>query len=255
METSKIIVDAQPFARALAAAIAVAPGKEPLDVIQFRIVGDTLVVAARSHTEAVAVEVPTYYLDVDYERDGYFEITRAEARALAAMKMKKDDPEDELRLGLLVHEQWIHRTDESGLGLGIRAVKVRRCGSPYESALGDVPHSLAEALDKPVTEDRPKMDGRQWTLLGRVARALDCHLVLWANSQPDIQNVRTVIQGDGVAMMVLCADIEATEQDEPEATTPALEISLDSIADGGDDSDEDDEGPKTVAANPPKGLA
>lgn len=253
METSKIIVDAQPFARALAAVIAVAPSKEPLDVIQFRIVADELVVAARSHTEAVAVEVPVYYLDVDYERDGYFEITRSEARALAAMKMKKEDPDDELRLGLLVHERWIHRTDESGLGLGLRAVKVRRCGNPYESALGDVPHALTQAVEKPVTEAHPKMDGRQWALVGKVAKALDCHLALWANSKPESQNVRTVIEGDGVAMMVLCADIEVSEAKEPSVEEPALEISLASIDDTGNNN-----GGKTarkVSAKPPKGLA
>lgn len=246
METSKIIVDATEFAQALAAAIAIAPTKDPLDVVQFRIVSDSLVISARSHTEAIAVEVSTYFLDVNYDRDSYFEITRAEAIALGAMKMRKEDPDDELRLGLLVHEAWIHRTDESGLGLGIRAVKVRRHGAVYESLLGDVPHALSEALAKPATECRPKMDGRQWALLGKVAKLLDLRLTVWSTSKEESQAVHTAVSGDRVAMLVLCPDLTpgAAGEKLPHPDAPELPLAFDDM-----------DVKVTIQANPPKGLA
>ncbi|GEM_PF-6509298 len=250
METSKIVVDAVEFQRAMAAAIAVA-GKEPLDLVQFRIVADELVVSARSHTEAIAVEVSTSYLDVDYDRDGHFEITKAEARALNAMRMKKEDPDEELSLGLLVHEAYVQRTDESGLGLGLRAVKVRRNGNPYESVLGDVPHSLAAAAREPATSAQPKMDGSQWSLVGKVAKELDVRLMVWSNSEPGSDTVRTNVAGAGVAMLVLCSDLGREEDNErssepPESATISLNF---------EDVAKSDAVPKVVTAKPPKGLA
>lgn len=248
METSKIVVDAIEFQRALTAAIAVAGG-DPLDLVQFRIVGDELVVAARSYNEAIAIEVTTNYLDVDYDRDTFFEITTGEARALNAMKMKKEDPDDELALGLLVHEIYISRTDESGLGLGLRTVKVRRHGNPYESVLGDVPHQLAAAARLAPTSVPPKMDGAQWTLLGRVAKALDTRLTVWSTSEPDSATVRTHVAGDGVAMGVLCSDL-SEEGLEAEAEASAAEQPPLSFND-----DVSVEVSKVVAAKPPKGMA
>lgn len=239
METSKIIVDATEFAQALAAAIAVAPRKKPRDIIQFRIVADNLVISARSLTEAISVEVSTYYLDVDYSRDEFFEITRSEAVALGAMKMKKEDPDDDLRLGLLVHEAWVHRTDESGLGLGIRAVKVRRHANPYESMLGNVPRAIETAFNAPPTTKCPKMDGQQWTLLGKVARALDLQLSAWSISPENSQTTHTVVSGDRVGMVVLHADISDEEQGQEAPAPDEMTLTFDLDDDGIDEEEEE----------------
>lgn len=48
METSKIIVFGVPFMKALKAVLAVAPRKEPRDLVQFRIVGEELFISART---------------------------------------------------------------------------------------------------------------------------------------------------------------------------------------------------------------
>lgn len=246
METSKIHVEATSFQKAMTAVIAVAPSQKGNDLVQFRIVGDELTISARSQTEAIAVGVETLFLDLDYERDAVFEITRAEAIAMSSMKMKKEHQDDELELGLLIHETYIVRTDESGLGLGLRSVKVRRHGVLYDSVLGDVPHALARATDGGPTEAKPRLDGRQWGLLGKVAKALDLSLSVYAISDPGDLAVRTVALGSNVVMSLVWMDV-LDDEDPAESGRRDGELegqtSIEVVASN------------VQTANPPKGIA
>ena len=126
---SRLVVYGLEFQDAMRAAIAVAGGREPWDLVQIAVTaGENVTVSARDGVDSIMVEsiVGAQMVDLGTEYDRVFEITRAAAREIVAMKMKKEEDEDDPLIGIIVSERAVTRTDESGLGLGIRMARVRR---------------------------------------------------------------------------------------------------------------------------------
>lgn len=149
-QLSKLVVYGLEFQAAMRAAIAVAGVREPWDVVQIAVTeGQNVTVSARDGADNVMVEsiVGAQVVDVADEFDRVFEITRAAAREIVAMKMKKHEDEDEDPLvGITLSERTVTRTDESGLGLGIRMARVRRSSYRGEAlALGEIGVMVMEA--------------------------------------------------------------------------------------------------------------
>lgn len=241
MQYSKVIVDAWPFAKAMAAAIAVAPGrKDALDLVQFRVSQGTLYVCARSQREAVRVAIPTHYEDM-LDRDAAFEISRNEAATLAAMKMAKpEDEEDIPRLGLLVGDRFIQRTDESGIGLGLRTVKVRRSDECYQPYLGDIPAALAKVLDKSRTPATIQMSPAQSALVAKVSKAVDRPLRAWCVSEETKPIVQTLLSDEDSEIVLSILFTKEGAENEPDVQSEPLPLEPTA---------------KVVDANPPGGVA
>lgn len=216
METSKIIVFGVPFMKALKAALAVAPRKEPRDLVQFRIVGEELFISARTMWEVITVEVPTRYVDANYERDEWFEITRAEAQTLSAMRIKATDDEDDPQIGLTIHEDYILRTDETGLGLGLRSVKVKRNQPIWESQLGNIPQHMQKAREQEPMLTWPILSPEQWSLVGRVSAAMQEQLTIWSPTPEHHGVVQNVLTSEAVTMSIMCSKMNAEIPDNPD---------------------------------------
>lgn len=216
MGTSKIIVFGVPFMKALKAALAVAPRKEPRDLVQFRIVGEELYISARTMWEVITVEVPTRYVDANYERDEWFEITRAEAQALSAMRIKATDDEDDPQIGLTIHEDYILRTDETGLGLGLRSVKVKRHQPIWESQLGNIPQHMQKAREQEPMLTWPILSPEQWSLVGRVSAAMQEQLTIWSPSAEHHGVTQNVLTSEAVTMSIMCSKMGGERSDNPD---------------------------------------
>lgn len=212
MDTSKIVVFALEFQAALKAALAVAPKTDPNDLIQFRIVRDELVISARTQWELISIEVSTQYVDMNYERDSVFEITRNEAVALSSMRMKKEEEDDDPMVGLIVQEKSIIRTDESGFGLGLRSVKVKRHGNHYEAALGNVPRVLIEARRETPSTRKPTMEPKQLAMVSSAFRAWNKVPIFWTPSSDAATVVKNVVMGSGITMVVMSSQFEHKEK-------------------------------------------
>ncbi|MEY8577232.1 hypothetical protein AALI21_02850 [Corynebacteriaceae bacterium 6-324] len=259
MDTSKIVVDALEFQDGLKAVLAVAPKAEPNDLVQFRIVSDSLIICARTQWELIAVEISTHYVDMNYERDEAFEITRNEAVALSSMRMKKDDEEDDPRLGLLVHEKYVLRTDETGLGLGLRSVKVKRHGNHYETALGNIPRVLHDARRATPTTRRPMMEPKQVGMVAAAFRSWSKNPTIWTTSSDEATVVRNVVAGSGITMVLMSSQFEGEAKKKQtirsegeEAAADFVDVPLDMeiiVIDG------EKHAKATVTANPPGGIA
>lgn len=243
MSTSKIIVFGLEFQAALKAAMAVAANKEPFDVIQLRInPGGDLMVCARDpqHDLIVSITVGTTMVDVVADRDEVIEISKPDARALAAMKVKQIDEEEDPLVGLIIAEDRITRTDETGFGLGIRQARVRRAtwaGEP--PALGDVEGMLARAADS-LPGESGALTPTQWKKLAAVATATEVSLLTYPLEASEGDS-RVLVTGDRVAAFASsAASTPRTGQLEP--TTPAFD-------------DVTDLSTRRVSARPPKGIA
>lgn len=244
MSTSKIIVFGLEFQAALKAAMAVAANKEPFDVIQLRInpAGGDLMVCARDpqHDLIVSITVGTTMVDVVADRDEVIEISKPDARVLAAMKVKQFDEEEDPLVGLIIAEDRITRTDETGFGLGIRQARVRRAtwaGEP--PALGDVEGMLARAADS-LPGESGALTPTQWKKLAAVATATEVSLLTYPLEASDGDS-RVLITGDRVAAYASSA-ASTPRTEEPSPTTPALD-------------DVTDLSTRRVSARPPKGIA
>lgn len=220
METdiSKIVVDAAEFTAAMRAAIAVAPSKadDPHSVIQLRTYQDVLYVCAVREGVTLSVAVSTTMSDIINDRDETVEITRAEARVLSAMKMNKEDPDDDPRVGLLIGEHSVRRTDESGLGLGIRQVRVCRilpeCLGPLPVSFDDLMSRRQELSVAECGEVTPELTAQQWSLMGRVALALDEDMVMMPLPPTPQHSTRVLLVSDRVCMSVIRGREQSTEQ-------------------------------------------
>lgn len=266
MGISKVVCEAIPFAQALRAALVVGDKKEPRDLVQFRLVDGDLVIAAGTHSDVVSMVVPTTFISADEERDGCFEVTRAEAVALSAMKMKKDPEDHTPLLGLSIDKSTVLRTDESGLGLGVRMVRVRRHGELYESVLGNIPGVVTRAINATPSERLPEMLPYQWGLVSKVSAALDTRLSVFTPSVPGADVVRNIASAYGVGMVMLTPVLDEEDIDDdgtssPEKLEPALNFDdpLEQSSGTADDSEvvsaDKKPGLRVVAARPPEGMA
>lgn len=154
---SRMVVYGLEFQAALKAALAVGGSAKPFDVIQISAGLDSgdIAVCARDGGQKImiAVVVGTEAIELGDKDDRVFEITRADARALASMRMTKTDSEDDEYplIGLVLTDTSVTRTDETGLGLGIRQARVRRASAPgSQLALGDV-YSMIQSACADVT--------------------------------------------------------------------------------------------------------
>lgn len=270
MDISKIVVFGLPFMKALKAVLAVAPRKEPRDLVQFRIVGQELFISARSLWEVITVEVPTKYIDIDYERDEWFEISRGEAQALSAMRMKAHDKEEEPMIGLQIHEDYVLRTDESGLGLGLRSVKVKRHQPIWESQLGNIPGHMQAARYQEPTVTWPILTPEQWALSGRVAAAMQDQLTIWSPTPGHHGVIQNLLTSEAVTMSMMCSQMDGKMPDDAESSAPDQDFVDEPLFDVEEDQGEDAEesaeveaeepaptrtSVHVVRANPPGGLA
>lgn len=142
---SRVVVYGLEFQAALKAALAIGGSSKPFDVIQISAALDSenIAVCARDGANKImiAVAVGAEAIELGDKNDRIFEITRADARALSSMRMTKADSEDDEYplIGLILTDTSVTRTDETGLGLGIRQARVRRVSAPgHRLALGDV---------------------------------------------------------------------------------------------------------------------
>lgn len=223
--TSKIVVYGLEFQAALAAALAVATTKEPWDVVQLRMsaTGGDLLVCARDPLRdmVLAVAVGTEVVDVFAGRDEVVEISRADARTLAAKKVRKDDDEDDPLVGLIIGEHQITSTDETGFGLGIRQVRVRRLDTTGGSTLlGDVENFLSVAANTDGAE-QVVLSPAQWKKISAVAVTTGAELAAQPLEPTKDLPSRVLLTGESVALFA--GFRPAAEQAEGEPSPEQLE--------------------------------
>lgn len=259
-ESSKIIVYGLEFQEALKAAMAVA-GREPYDVIQLRTGTDGLLrVCARDAEREliVAIDVNTEMLDVVADRDEVIEISMSDARQLAAQKVKQEKGEDPPMVGLIIRESSIRRTDESGLGLGIRKSEVRRAAFPGEpTAAGDIPAMLWAAAESE-SGGLHTMSAEQGKKLAAAAGALDTRLEfqpLAATEELDSRVLITSMDGRLVAFAAHRKEQPAEQdQEKPSSDVQALDGMEISTSSPSFADHLEDVGLRVVRANPRGGA-
>lgn len=229
--TSKIVAFGIEFQDALRAALAIAGNKKPYDVVQLRIDSLTsdLMIYSRDggHNLAVGISVGTTMVDVIADRDEVIEITKSDARALSAMKIKKEEGRDEEdpMVGLIISEQSITRTDETGLGLGIRQCRVRRTTWPGEKlALGNVPDMLRAASDA-LPGEFTTLTTHQMKVLGTASAALDINLNLFAMEPSGDYPTRVYITGAGFQGFAATDQkkVDTPDTDDQDTGTPTFD--------------------------------
>lgn len=238
--TSKIITHGIELQNALHAALRIAANKTPHDVLQLRISESTgeLQIFARdaSLDLAMGFTVTTTLVDIIGDRDEVIEITKSDARALAAMKVKRDDAEDEPLVGLIIGENAITRTDETGLGLGIRRATVRRTTWPGETlALGNVEEMLRTAADS-LPGETTEFTPAQLKKLGAASACLDTGFKVQPLETTEGFTSRALIVGDlaiGFAALPK-KDTPAPEEAPAEGNNPERSLSFEEF-----DEDED----------------
>lgn len=259
-QTSKIVVYGLEFQNALKACLAVSGNKEPFDVVQLRTADGILRVCARDGAAdlIVAVDVNVEMLDVVADRDEVIEVSKSDARALSAMKVKKTEEEDEPMIGLIVRENSIVRTDESGLGLGIRQARVRRATWPGEdTALGDV----TEMLETAASSEHAgvcSLTTHQIKRFGQVAGALNSSLQfqpLAASGEFASRTLVTSLDGMMLGFAATPHADNATGNGETDHTSNAPE-GVDPL-DGWEVTPafDDRDNVRVLRATPPRGLA
>lgn len=196
---SRLVVYGLEFQAAMRAAIAVAGSKTPWDLVQIAVTaGENVTVSARDGVENIMVEsiVGAELVDLGDESDRVFEITRAAAREIVAMKMKKEEDEDDPLVGIIVSERAITRTDESGLGLGIRMARVRRHsyrGEPL--ALGEIGAMITKAQSSVSNEGSgpAELTVPQIRKVASVAAALGEKPIIQALGPTEVFRSRTLV--------------------------------------------------------------
>lgn len=145
---------------AVVAALAIA-GRDPYDIIRFYPHPEDMMlgVAAASPSATVAVEVPLEFSTDWTAHVGPFDVAKQEAKALTALPISAED--DELPMcGLRLEDSKVVLTDETGLGMNIRAISVR-AHAPSEH-LPNMENAIARAhtmtfdADAPIHPDQAK---------------------------------------------------------------------------------------------------
>jgi hypothetical protein len=196
---SRMVVYGLEFQAAMRAAIAVAGSKAPWDLVQIAVTaGENVTVSARDGVENIMVEsiVGAQMVDLGTEYDRVFEITRAAAREIAAMKMKQEEGEDDPLVGIVVSDRAVTRTDESGLGLGIRMARVRRHsyrGEPL--ALGEIGAMVTDAQSSASSETLmpAELTVTQIKKIAAVAAALGEKPIIQALGPTEVFRARTLV--------------------------------------------------------------
>lgn len=202
--SSKIVVFGLELQQALKAAIAITPTKPPHDVLQFRFSarGGDMLVCGRDPLAnmAVTVSVGTTMDDLIPDRDEVVEITRASALMLLSKKVIKEDPEDEPMVGLIITGEKITSTDESGLGLGIRQVRVRRAVDPDGgTAVGNIEKLMATASES-LPGETASLTPKQWKHLSAIAAAVGVDVEVRPLEAAPSGLTRVLIVGDRLAI-------------------------------------------------------
>lgn len=240
MASSKVIVYGVELQAALKAALAVAPNSD-YDVVQLRVQasGGNLLVCARDpkNNLMVGITVGTTMVDIVHDRDEVIEISKASVVQILAKKVKADGDEEDPLVGLIIAEDKVTCTDETGFDLGIRLTRVRRVwfdgGNPY---LGDVEAMLARAADS-LPDEAAYLSPIQWKKIAAVANATGTDLAVHPLENPNGGMSRVLITGDRVAGYA--SHMPRAEEPEPS------ELPVDS----------EDGATRVVPAAPPRGIA
>lgn len=154
---------------AVVAALAIA-GRDPYDIIRFYPHPEDMMlgVAAASPAATVAVEVPLEFSTDWTAHVGPFDVAKQEVKALTALPIKAED--DELPMcGLRLEDSKVVLTDETGLGMNIRAISVR-AHAPSEQ-LPNMEDAIARAHTMTFEDDAP-IHPDQAKTLAKVTAAL-----------------------------------------------------------------------------------
>lgn len=158
--STMLTCDYRSLKAAVTAALAVA-GRDPYDILRFYPHPEDMMlgVAAASPVATVAVEVPLEFSTDWTAHVGPFDVAKQEAKALTALPIKAED--DELPMcGLRLEDSKIVLTDETGLGMNIRAISVRAHAPSehlpnMENAIVRA-HAMTFDADAPIHPDQAK---------------------------------------------------------------------------------------------------
>lgn len=255
MSSSKIIVYGLELQAALKAVLAVAPNTD-YDLVQFRVqaAGGNLLVGARDpkNNLVVGITVGTTMVDIVHGHDEVIEISKASAVQILAKKVKADDDQEDPLVGLIITDDRVTCTDETGLDLGLRLTRVRRLhfdGGPW---LGDIEDMLAAASDS-LPGESSALSPTQWKKVAAVANAVGLDLEVCPLQPSDTGMYRSLIVGDRVAGYA--AHSPRRDDDTPE---PVGAVSVGTFQEALDAALVDTGVKATVnvvSANPPRGSA
>lgn len=185
-----VTCDYRQFKAALNAALAVA-SSEPFDVVRLY---PQLELCRLGIAAASPKSIFISYLDLELMKESAFEVEVVEvsvqdAKALKALPIRALDDETPM-VGITFYDDKVELTDETGLGLGIRKISVRR-QSPTDSVA-----NLAEASDRALAmeyTDSLPLHKEQAALLSKVLSCLKASAKLsYRQIEPGVSKLRAV---------------------------------------------------------------
>lgn len=243
MTSSKVIVYGLELQAALKAVLAVAPNAD-YDLVQLRVqaTGGNLLVGARDpkNNLVVGITVGTTMVDIVHDRDEVLEISKASVVQILGKKVKADDDEEDPLVGLIITDDRVTCTDETGLDLGLRLTRVRRLHYDSGPWLGDVEAMLAAASDS-LPGESSALSPVQWKKVAAVANAVGLDLEVRPLQPSDAGMHRSLIVGDRVAVYAAHSP-RRDDEDAPEQVEALIEPGVKATV-------------NVVSANPPRGSA
>lgn len=141
---STVIVYALEFIQALRAMSAIADSKlVQFSVVQLRLSSGGMAGTAANVQHMAAVEVSVELCDVENDEDSVITIDLREAKEIVkvcAPAIKTADEDEPQLLGMMIAPEWIEFSDESGLGLGLKRLRINRIG--VEHQFPDIPKAI-----------------------------------------------------------------------------------------------------------------
>lgn len=223
-KTSKAVVYHDDFKAALEAAIKVASDKD-YEAVQLRFVDEMLLICAINTKATFVAEVATEFCDIIAPRDEILELSKKEATALLKFPIKAPkDSEDMAKSGLLISESYVQLTDETGLGVGIRHLRVRRETQP--GLPGNPPRAVEAAKQAADAEPGALTVGPgQILLAGQIASIMGEPATVLAMKQDTSPLSRIVLTGPSYGLTV-STEVEQGDQVQEQQGPSGDEIPL-----------------------------
>lgn len=218
--------DYRQFKAALNAALAVTAAK-PFDVVRLYPQPELCrlgIAAANLHSVFISwIELE---MMTDKTRDiEVAEISAQEAKALKALPIRAVDDEVPMA-GIHIMDDRVELTDETGLGLGIRKVSVRR--QTPKPVLVDIAHATDVAMAEDY-EDWLPLHKEQAAILAKVMGALKATAVLaFKNLEPGVSKMRAT--GENFLLTIQAGKVKqnaeqpATPEHQTASQKPILEV-------------------------------
>ncbi|QGU03120.1 hypothetical protein CKALI_11380 [Corynebacterium kalinowskii] len=193
---STVIVYALEFIQALRAMIAIAdPKLTQFSVIQLRLTDSGLFVTAANLQHMGAVEVSIELCDLQNDEDDVVTISLREAKEIVkvcAPVVTAHDADEPQLLGMMIASEWIELSDESGLGLGLKRLRVNRIGPEHQ--FPDIPQTISttDVADSGIVAFTPT----QLDALKAVAKALSLESMPARGINPRNADARVFVSMD-----------------------------------------------------------